>query len=165
MLPAELKELAKHLIDVSPKEGFLRRAISTAYYAVFHLLIEEAGNRFMPADPPGLRLQAMRAFAHRDMKNMCMGFAGQAKQSEKLAQMLALPVEAEIRKVAEIFVELYEARHAADYDRSARIDRPNVMKVTARMEEAFTAWEAVRTGQNAGVFLAALMLDKAWKSN
>lgn len=165
MLPAELKDLAIHLIDALPKEGFLRRAISTAYYALFHLLIGEASLRFMPAEPQTLRLQTMRAFAHRDMKNVCMGSAGRAKQSEKVAQMLLLPVEEEIRTVAEIFVELYEARHAADYDRSARIDRLNVLKATAKMEEAFTAWETVRTSQNAGVFLAALMLDKAWKSN
>ena len=41
----ELLELAKGLADLHPEKAHqasLRRAVSTAYYAIFHLLISEA---------------------------------------------------------------------------------------------------------------------------
>ena len=43
--PGDLLEQAKHLSKRErrkPKQASLRRAVSTAYYALFHLLIEEA---------------------------------------------------------------------------------------------------------------------------
>ena len=44
-LPEGLLEQAQHLVKREPKrpkQASLRRAISTAYYALFHLLISEA---------------------------------------------------------------------------------------------------------------------------
>jgi hypothetical protein len=41
----DLFELAKHLANlepVNPRQASLRRAVSTAFYALFHLLISEA---------------------------------------------------------------------------------------------------------------------------
>jgi len=43
--PDDLLELAQQLADLhpeSPHQASLRRAVSTAYYALFHLLISEA---------------------------------------------------------------------------------------------------------------------------
>ena len=43
--PEDLLEQAKHLASrerTKPKQASLRRAVSTAYYALFHLLISEA---------------------------------------------------------------------------------------------------------------------------
>ena len=51
-LPADLLEQAEHLAGreaTRPKQASLRRAISAAYYSVFHLLIREACARLVPA--------------------------------------------------------------------------------------------------------------------
>jgi uncharacterized protein (UPF0332 family) len=45
----DLLEQAQHLVDwdgANPKQASLRRAVSTAYYALFHLLIDEAVNHW-----------------------------------------------------------------------------------------------------------------------
>jgi hypothetical protein len=44
-LPEDLLEQAQHLVSgerTRPRQASLRRALSTAYYSLFHLLISEA---------------------------------------------------------------------------------------------------------------------------
>jgi uncharacterized protein (UPF0332 family) len=45
----DLLEQAEHLVNrdgATPKQASPRRAVSTAYYALFHLLIDEAVNHW-----------------------------------------------------------------------------------------------------------------------
>jgi hypothetical protein len=49
----DLLDLARHLVDRNPGapiQADLRRAVSTAYYAVFHLLISETVTRYIVGD-------------------------------------------------------------------------------------------------------------------
>src|SRR5271169_1426186 len=66
----DLLEQADHLIDkdgANPKQASLRRAVSTAYYALFHLLIDEAvGNWAVERHRSALG----RTFEHKGMKNV-----------------------------------------------------------------------------------------------
>lgn len=50
----------------NPKQASLRRALSTAYYALFHLLINESVSNWRKAD---LRAALGRAFDHNTMKS------------------------------------------------------------------------------------------------
>ncbi len=72
----ELLTLAKELVDRNPGAavlGDLRRGVSTAYYAVFHLLIHEATNRLIAV--ANLRGRVGRAFDHNVMKKVCQTYA------------------------------------------------------------------------------------------
>lgn len=51
----------------NPSQTSLRRAVSTAYYALFHLLIEDAASRW--SGPPESRTGLERGFQHGSMKN------------------------------------------------------------------------------------------------
>ena len=53
----------------NPKQASLRRAVSTAYYALFHLLIQEASANWIRKDT---RDHLARAFEHRTMKQACI---------------------------------------------------------------------------------------------
>ena len=82
-LPEDLLEQAGHLARRErkrPRQASLRRAVSAAYYALFHLLTSEAANLIGPAAPPGLRQQVRRAFAHREMKHVCKPFGSGSVQ-------------------------------------------------------------------------------------
>ncbi len=48
----------------NPKQASLRRAVSTAYYAVFHLFVQEACANW---NPPAVRENLARAFSHQTM--------------------------------------------------------------------------------------------------
>jgi hypothetical protein len=68
----DLLEQAYHLLSKDhpnpPKQASLRRAVSTAYYALFHLLIDEAVGNWSVARQRGL---LARSFEHRAMKKVC----------------------------------------------------------------------------------------------
>jgi hypothetical protein len=158
----DLIEQAQHLATRErgkPKQASLRRAVSAAYYALFHLLANEGTLRFIPNSPERLRAQAHRAFAHGEMKNACEQIA---KSSNVLLALLALPLEAELKIVAEVFVELQQQRHLADYDLSQSFNRIKVLGIVTKANSAISAWGRVRNTPNANVFLAALLLNSRW---
>jgi hypothetical protein len=148
----DLIEQAEHLAKrelKKPRQASLRRAVSTAYYALFHMLIDEAVLRLIPSAPDLLRVQAQRAFSHRDMRNACEQFT---KSSNPFARLLVRPVES----------ELQFRRHAADYDLTQIFDRMEVLGIIGRASAAVAAWSRVRNTPNANVFLAALLLNSRW---
>ena len=67
----DLLKQAFHLLNKeskNPTQASLRRSVSTAYYALFHLLIQEASANWSRADT---RDYLARAFEHRTMKQAC----------------------------------------------------------------------------------------------
>ena len=74
----DLLDAASHLATREtrkPKQASLRRAVSAAYYALFHLLVADGAKRLSPAKPDGLSLVIQRAFNHGEMRNVCKSFA------------------------------------------------------------------------------------------
>ena len=161
-LHSDLIEQAEHLAKrehTRPRQASLRRALSTAYYALFHLLISDAALKLIPNVPANLRNQATRALAHGEMKNACK----QIKQrSEIFTVLLSQPVEPEISVVATTFIELQEMRHAADYDLAQTFDRLTVLTLIEQTKDAMSGWRKVRNTANANVFLASLLLNSRW---
>lgn len=74
------------------------------------------------------------------------------------------PLEPELARVAGAFVELQEARHAADYDVADVFTRFDVLEKIAVVEQAFAAWRTVKRRPNAKVFVAALLFERHWRA-
>ena len=69
--PDDLLEQAQHLAQREPKrpkQASLRRAVSTAYYALFHLLITETTRNWRR---PAERHTLARMFEHTQMGKVC----------------------------------------------------------------------------------------------
>jgi len=168
----DLLEQASHLAKretKKPRQASLRRAVSAAYYALFHLLIAEGARLLSPATPPGLKILVSRAFDHGQMRHVCSSFvqgnAGKpGNRSIPLATqaVLRLPLDPGLVQVLESFVDLQEARHEADYDLAKVWTRLDTLNHVRTAEQAFNTWERVRDTSNASVFLAALLLQKHW---
>ena len=62
-------------------QASLRRAISTAYYAVFHSLARIAADLIVGTDRNEAWHQAHRALEHGSAKNACLNARGNAKIS------------------------------------------------------------------------------------
>ncbi len=125
--PRHLLDLARRLIGPAPGaiEADLRRGISTAYYALFHLLIKEAMTSFVT--DPSFRPRVARALQHGPMKSVCEKYnparpngAGQfvTQQSHGFPAQIIAP---DVRQIAAAFIALHEAREQADYDDGATI--------------------------------------------
>ncbi len=121
-LHQDLLKLARELVDrnpVAPVEGDLRRGISTAYYALFHLLVHEATGRLVTV--AALRPRVACAFDHKVMKAVCQDYG---KLTPNPAGQLVLAgqiVPQGIKNLASEFVALQPAMNQADYDTAAII--------------------------------------------
>jgi hypothetical protein len=106
---------------------------------MFHALTDEACRMMLGTrhDEAPHRHVIGRAFSHGSMKQACISFAG---GTLKAAVAKGLPVGAvipvPIRNVADMFVLLQDQRHLADYDRTERFRRSNVLQLIARAETA-----------------------------
>lgn len=124
--PAKLVDAADALIDHHagkggrPRSVWLRRAVSTAYYALFHAISLEAAAHLLPSGRTHDQLAMARAFGHREIKTCCEWIAGRRGG----IQRPVLPIVQTLKRgsvvdVADSFCDLQEARHRADYDHLA----------------------------------------------
>src|SRR5712692_6430330 len=113
-LAQDLLRQADHLAtyeSVKSSQASLRRAVSTAYYALFHLLIEDAALLWQGS--PEARTGLERGFQHGPMKKTSQQFREPGWKDWHGNQQ---PVPAALRQVAKAFVDLQDQRHTADYD-------------------------------------------------
>ena len=143
-----------------PKQADLRRAISSAYYAVFHLLVQDAARRMSPASPAGLPLQISRVFSHGEMKPACNSILN--TPSATLTALQPEGFSPELRFIAREFVGLQGLRHEADYDLTQSYTRFDVLNLLARVQAVFGMWQQIRQREETNVFCAALLLNRLW---
>lgn len=140
-----------------PKQASLRRAISAAYYALFHLLTSEAASLVTPNALRGLDLVVRRTFAHGTMKEVCKAVSGATLPAALRAHMTT-PRHPDLRDVANAFIQLQAARHTADYDLATPHTRSEALRLIAVAQDAFARWNAIRGTNDARAFLLALAL-------
>ena len=141
-----------------PLQASLRRAASASYYAVFHLLVDEASKRMFPGhDRASLRHCLARAFVHGDMKKVAQQFSNDGVSPKLSPGLNGQALQPELVGVATAFVELQQARHEADYDVARRFTRREVLDLLEGAEQAFTDWRHVRKSVQADTFLAGLL--------
>ena len=148
----ELLEQANHSAHREPEQatqGSLRRSVSTAYYAIFHLLIDEAVSIWAVERQ---RSDLARLVTHTRMKAVCVEYLKRAQGGSEL--------QSELATVARIFNELQGHRETADYDNSKRWSLLEVKKVLSSTERAFAAWRTIRTQPAAEDFLMQLLFPK-----
>ncbi len=153
----DLLEQARLLATLDPrrpKQASLRRAVSTAYYALFHLLVREATEHLLrgAAQAP-FRPGLARAFTHADMRRASLALLGGS-----IPAFGPVVVPAPLRVVAQAFADLQNQRQRADYDRSANFGRAETLAVIDQAEAAFAAWATVRRQDSAYLYLTALLV-------
>ena len=166
-LAADLLEQAYHLAGRDrgrPKQASLRRAVSSAYYSVFHLLIADGAARF--SSSAALRPAVGRAFEHRKLLGAARSIVGvhrQPSQQHWLRAHLQGGVSDGLSRFCEQFVDLYRERHVADYDVGVSFTRQHALESVNAAEAAHGAWKAERATENALVLLlvgAGLLADR-----
>ena len=162
----QLLALAKRLCEGKPTRAELHRAVSTAYYALFHLLIREA-TRLINVGID-LRRQAARAFDHGTMKDVCEIVArdkvGGKESLPKGLVGIVTSLPDDLKSIAKVFVDMQQQRHDADYklNRNPPFTKSEVQDYVAQVEAAFAQWQALGSGPEVKGFLLALLLHKKW---
>ena len=129
MIAKNLLSTARLLAVASPrkpKQADLRRAISTAYYALFHALAADAANLLVGQLGRASKLawaQTYRALDHGVMKSAC-------------AHVQPSRFPATICAAAGAFLILQQLRHDADYDPMLRFTRAEALEAITMSEKA-----------------------------
>lgn len=160
-LHAELLKQARFLARKEPKkptQASLRRAVSASYYALFHLLIDEATRLMLSGHARGpLRDCLARAFLHSAMKQAAVQFTLDPVSPKLSPGFDGQPVQPPLIDLATAFVQLQEARHDADYNRGRRFTRREVLDLVDLTDQAFLDWRDVRGSLQADTFLTGLL--------
>ena len=147
----------------APDETALRRALSSAYYGLFHRLTTAGSMPFTAGGEP-LRFQATRAFSHTAMRKVCDAYVrSSARPFPTGLEKLSLnPPDRRLIGIALAFARLQESRHLADYDFSVVIEPPYAADLVRLAETALADFDAIQSLPETTVFLAALLLADRW---
>lgn len=158
--PDHLLDQSRALISAAPagapRQADLRRAISTAYYAIFHLTVTSVadtlvGNTKRSTASYGL---AYRSIDHRWLRDLCSDLAKPTLPT-KLAKLLPTGVDSHFGSYAAALVELQEKRHIADYDPLAKMTLIDAKLALQTAESAKTAYLSANEGTK-GTYAALL---------
>lgn len=155
MNSGDLLRIARHLAAGSvgsgrgrPRQTDLCRAVSAAYYAMFHALAQccadlLAGSSPSHRDPEAWR-QTYRALDHGLARSQC----------DNQTAMRRFP--AEIRQFAEVFVTMQRQRHHADYDPGITYSRSQVIRFIGQVSDTIADFNAADRGQRRAFSLYVL---------
>jgi uncharacterized protein (UPF0332 family) len=139
-LHADLLDQARRLATLDarrPKQANLRRAISSAYYAIFHFLVDESCRQFFGTQHTQAAYRHIlgRSFEHWTVNEACVSFRGGTLKSavaKGLPASFTIPLE--VKDIASPFALAQELRHSADYDRTERFARSDVLLLVDQIE-------------------------------
>ncbi len=136
--------------------------MSSSYYALFHLLTGEAVNLIGTNLTVAASHRIQRWFDHQEMKRVC-GMFSVPVLPKQLSAVLAADVSPDMQRIARTFVQLQDARIAADYNPANSWNRDAVVRYSADAREAFAAWTRIRRTDEANVFAIALLSSKLFE--
>ena len=145
-----LLELAGQIVRIgtgNTRQATINRAVSTAYYALFHALAGECVARLVGSPRSPLYWQIVTPI-HRSLDH-----GAARKVFERLTRDGA--TSSELKLIGKSFLELQSARNAADYDPGSRYSRREALDFIAQANRAI---EALRSTPKEDRLLLAVQL-------
>ena len=163
--PEDLLQFAQEIAGFRPGKAdqpSLRRAVSTGYYALFHLLISEAVST---CQDPRFRTTLARVFDHGPMKQASDSIVSDLDEffKEKPAEGSERTIKYHLYNVAETFSQAQQDRHEADYNLTREWPPTEVSLLLEAIAEAFKSWNLIRSEPVAREFLASMLPSKERK--
>lgn len=141
-----------------PLQASLRRSVSTSYYALYHLLVNDAVRRMIPGkERDALRACLARAFGHAEMRKVAQQFANRNISPKLVPGLNGETVQRKLERFSVMFMDLQQARHEADYDIARKFTRREALEFVDRAGRAVADWRKVRQSVQAHTFLVGLL--------
>jgi hypothetical protein len=142
----------------APRQADLRRAISTAYYGLFHRLLTAAADTFVGVTKRTTAEygRVYRSIDHRALRELCQDLRKPALPARYGPHVPPKGLGKNIAAMATAFLEMQDKRHAADYDPLARFrlsDAQIAIRTARKAVQLFEKASATRRR----VFLALLL--------
>jgi hypothetical protein len=140
---SELCEAAERQSEESAAEAFYRRAISTAYYALFHRLTNDVAGVVVGHLPPHRQTVFKRSIPHGTFKGLRKDLAEQSSEAKHAGLHDRQSVLSELMRLCADLLQLQDFRETADY--APHIDDPRTTadQSLRSASVALEAWEAM----------------------
>lgn len=122
-----------------PRNADLRRAVSAAYYALFHRVTIYTAERLVPDAPREHQLRLVRSLDHGAVAQICrlvVGRQGAPGTSHYGPVVDDLRSETRLAAMCTTFLEAQQRRHQADYDHLADFSRPGTVTFLTTTRQA-----------------------------
>jgi hypothetical protein len=129
--PDHLLEQAERLVAPPPagppRQVDLRRAISAAYYALFHFCLTAAADEFVGVTQRTASRYALvyRSIDHKALKDLCVEARKSMPPVRYAPYVPTGGFDANVQAFATAVIELQEKRHVADYNPQPRFRTSN----------------------------------------
>ena len=148
LIPSHLLEQAERLLEPrksGSKPALIRqvdrrRAISSAYYAVFHAILTDLADQFIGRDQRKSSCYALayRHIDHRQLESLSNQVIKQTPEKRYLPFMPDGGFDDSIRKFASLTIELKGDRNSADYDPSRWVGITDARLAIAQARDAIS---------------------------
>ncbi len=161
--PAEFFLVARALantgLTTSPTDAHLRRAVSTAYYGLFHHVLRAAAERFIGAGNHASAGYAVlyRSFDHGRMRDVCEALQRPTVPAKWVEPFGRSAASLNLREFARAFGVLQGQRHVADYHPSVSFQRFEVNSVIDVALLALISFDRIPVEERSD-FLALMMV-------
>lgn len=163
--PEHLLQQAAKLIERPaagpPRQVNIRRAISAAYYAAFHTIVNSAADQFV-----GITLQSSieyalvaRSIDHAAIRRLCEDVV-RTPLPQKYAAYLPGSLDIGILSFAAVFPELQQQRHSADYDPLPRFVTKDATITIAAARSAISRFDMAPAAQRKAFLFLLLFPPK-----
>jgi len=134
-----------------------RRSVSTAYYALFHFILEEAAKDLLGThnDLRRRRRTLARLFSHSGIKKALDKISG-SYVDPGVAELLrprrgspgAFAAPPFARELGRTFANVQAKRHVSDYDLNTKIGEADARFIIVRVSDVIAAWRAADTAED-----------------
>lgn len=162
--PEHLLEQANRLIAPPPagppRQVDIRRAISAAYYAVFHATLAAAADQFVGVTKraTGQYDLVYRSVDHRSLRELCADAAKQNPAARLARYAPEHGLGPDIQEFASLVLELQRKRHSADYDPSIRVKSSDALLAVRAARNALQRFNAAGAFERE-TFLSLLLFN------
>lgn len=141
-----------------PRQVDLRRAISSAYYGLFHYVLIKASDEFVGAAHRNTSRYGLvyRSIDHRSLRQLCAEVRKQTASGKYRPYHPPNGFGAELRTFADATIELQEKRHSADYGPLLRFQASDALSAVGTARTAIRRFERA-CDERRKAFLALLV--------
>lgn len=141
-----------------PRNTNLRRATSTAYYALFHEIALSTASHALPGSTAAELQRATRHMTHTSIKTVAAWIAGETPPKHLQTVVARLRANADLTSVASAFADLHEQRERADYDHEAGFTRTGTRALVEQAARSITLLRSNRADDDFNSFLGLVVL-------
>jgi hypothetical protein len=159
--PDDLFDQAEWLLT-RPNEVDVRRAVSAAYYGLFHAVLTAAADQAVGEDFRTLRIYGFvyRSISHASLRDLC-GAIKRVPDKYK-PHVPHGGFDNHLREFATALIQLYEKRQIADYDPVAPVLRSDAVALIGLARQGLMHFEAA-SDEHRMTFLTLLLIPPRGK--